>query len=132
MTEPFLAAVDAKQGAVGCGVLAADTRKSLESEESKPCPTASARSRSRAARWCTSTVAMTSAKVDLAEGETFFLSEEASGWRISALGCRPQRLAHLHPVRLRAAGLDEVLFPLYAGVIVELLVLFLIIGFLGL
>ena len=34
-------------------------------------------------------VAITSAKVDLAGGESFFLSEEKSGWRIAALGCRP-------------------------------------------
>ena len=35
------------------------------------------------------TVALTSAKVDLAKGESFFLSKETAGWRISALGCRP-------------------------------------------
>jgi hypothetical protein len=34
-------------------------------------------------------VALTSAKVDLTSGESVFLSEQASGWRISALACRP-------------------------------------------
>ena len=35
-------------------------------------------------------VTLTNAKVDLASGESLFLSEQAVGWRISALGCKPQ------------------------------------------
>jgi hypothetical protein len=87
-TERFLAAVDAKQGAVACGVLASDTRKALESEESKPCPQAIGSVDVSGGPVRHVKVAITSAKVDLAGGESFFLSEEKPGWRISALGCR--------------------------------------------
>lgn len=34
---------------------------------------------------------LTSAKVDLASGESVFLSEQQPGWRITALGCRPTK-----------------------------------------
>jgi hypothetical protein len=88
-TERFLAAVEAKQGAVACGVLASDTRKALESEDGKPCPRAIGSVSVSGGSVSHVQVAMTSAKVDLASGESFFLSEEQSGWRISALGCRP-------------------------------------------
>jgi hypothetical protein len=50
-TQRFLAAYESKQGAVACGVLATDTRKELESEESKPCPQESVPSRCPAGRW---------------------------------------------------------------------------------
>ena len=67
----------------------ADTRKSLESEDSKPCAQAIDSLRVSGGPVSRVEVAMTSAKVDLASGESFFLSDEASGWRIAALGCRP-------------------------------------------
>ena len=40
VTDRFLTAEKAKQGAAACGVLSSDTRKSLERQESKPCPQA--------------------------------------------------------------------------------------------
>jgi hypothetical protein len=88
-TERFLAAVQAKQGPVACGVLASDTRKALESQDGKPCPQAIGSLSISGGAVSHVQVAITSAKVDLAGGESFFLSEEQSGWRISALGCRP-------------------------------------------
>jgi hypothetical protein len=87
-TERFLAAVEAKQGAVACGVLSSDTRKELESQESKPCSQAIGSVDVSGGPVLHVKVAITNAKVDLAGGESFFLSEEKSGWRISALGCR--------------------------------------------
>jgi hypothetical protein len=88
-TERLLAAVGAKQGAAACGVLASDTRKALENQESKPCPQAISSVNVSGGSVVHVKVAITSAKVDLPGGESFFLSEEKSGWRISALGCRP-------------------------------------------
>jgi hypothetical protein len=89
VTERFLAADRAKQGAVACGVLSSDTRKSLESQDGKPCPQAIGSVSVSGGAVIKVQVAVTSAKVDLASGESFFLSDEASGWRIAALGCRP-------------------------------------------
>ena len=63
----------------------------LESEKSKPCADAVDSLQVPRSPVRHVTVALTSAKVDLANGESFFLSEEAVGWRISALGCRPSR-----------------------------------------
>jgi hypothetical protein len=88
VSERFLTAYDAKQGAIACAELGSDTRKSLESEKSEPCADAVDSIRVPGGRVLHVTVALTSAKVDLASGDTFFLSEEASGWRISALGCQ--------------------------------------------
>jgi hypothetical protein len=87
-TQRFLAAYDAKQGAVACGVLSSDTRKSLESEKSKPCADAITSVDVSGGPVLSVKVALTNAKVDLAGGESFFLSEQQGGWRISALGCR--------------------------------------------
>ena len=87
-TERFIAAVGAKQGAVACGTLASETRKALESEESKPCPRAIGSVDVSGGAVQHVQVAITSAKVDLVGGESFFLSEEKPGWRITALGCR--------------------------------------------
>jgi hypothetical protein len=87
-TERFLAALEGKQGAVACGVLASDTRKALESEESKPCSQAIGSVNGAGGAVLHVQVAITNAKVDLADGESVFLSEEKPGWRISALGCR--------------------------------------------
>jgi len=88
-TERFLAAYEAKQGAIACGVLASDTRKALESQESKPCPQAISSVEVSGGSVVSVKLALTSAKVDLAGGESFFFSEEKSRWRISALACRP-------------------------------------------
>ena len=89
VTERFLTAYRAKDGAVACAVLGADTRKSLESEKRKPCADAVGSLQVAGGPVRHVTVALTSAKVDLANGQSFFLSEDAAGWRISALGCRP-------------------------------------------
>jgi len=87
-TQRFLAAYNAKQGVVACGMLASETRKSLESDESKPCPRAIDSVNVAGGPVVGVEVALTSARVELAGGESFFLSEEKSGWRIAALGCR--------------------------------------------
>ena len=88
VTERFLAAYEAKQGEVACGVLSSDTRKALESQESQPCADAVTSLEVSGGPILRLKVQLTNAKVDLASGETLFLSEQASGWRISALGCR--------------------------------------------
>ena len=89
VTDRFLTAEKAKQGAAACGVLSTDTRKSLERQESKPCPQAIGSVNVAGGPVLKIQVAITSAKVDLASGESFFLSDQSSGWRISAAGCRP-------------------------------------------
>ena len=87
-TERFLAAYEADQGATACAALSSDTRKALESQESRPCPEAIASLELSGGAITSLQVTVTNAKVDLASGESFFFSEQRAGWRISALGCR--------------------------------------------
>ena len=87
-TERFLRAYAADRGAIACAALSSETRKALESQESRPCPRAIASVELGGGPVVQVDVTVTNAKVDLAGGESVFLSEQASGWRISALGCR--------------------------------------------
>ena len=89
-TQRFLTAYEADEGATACGALSQDTRKELESQESRPCADAIAEVELEPGAVTRVEVAVTNAKVDLASGESVFLSEQAAGWRISALGCKPQ------------------------------------------
>jgi hypothetical protein len=89
-TERFLAAYTADEGASACAALSQGTRKALESQEQKPCAEAIGDVKLEAGAVTRVQVTITNAKIDLASGESVFLSEQAAGWRISALGCRPQ------------------------------------------
>ena len=88
-TERFLTAYERGDGAVACTALSSDTRKALEREESRPCPAAVGALKVDGGAVTRVDVEVTNAKVDLASGESVFLSEQAAGWRISAVGCRP-------------------------------------------
>jgi len=88
VTERFYNAYGAEQGDVACSTIASETRKQLESEESEPCPEAIGSIDLSGGAISKVAVQMTNAKVDLASGESVFLSREQPGWRITALGCR--------------------------------------------
>ena len=83
-TERFVAAHAADQGETAC------TRAELEQQESRACADAVGDVELEGGAVARVEVAMTSAKVDLTGGESVFLSEQAAGWRISAVGCTPQ------------------------------------------
>jgi hypothetical protein len=89
-TERFLAAYKAGQGKTACVALSKDTIKELESQEMKSCPDAIGQVKIDGGAVKSIEVTVTNAKVDLSSGETVFLSEQSNGWRISALGCKPQ------------------------------------------
>ena len=89
VTDRFFNAYEADQGAVACSTIASETRKQLESQESRPCPEAVGSVELSGGAITKVNVQMTSAKVDLASGESVFLSQEQPGWRITAIGCRP-------------------------------------------
>jgi hypothetical protein len=87
-TQRFLAAYAADEGERACEALSTDTVKELESQESEPCPEAISGVEINGGTVADVHVTVTNAKVDLATGESVFLSEEADGWKITALGCR--------------------------------------------
>lgn len=90
VTERFYSAIRSGDGAAACAALTADTRTELASQEGKPCAQAIGTLDLHPAAVARVQVYITNAKADLAGGETAFLSREADGWRLSAIGCEPQ------------------------------------------
>jgi hypothetical protein len=88
VTERFYNAYEAEQGDVACATIASETSQQLESDKSEPCPEAITSVDLAGGAITKVVVQMTNAKVDLATGESVFLSQEQPGWRITALGCR--------------------------------------------
>ena len=86
--QRFLAAFAANQNEAACQALSSDTIMELESQEGTPCPEAIGELTLGGGQVSAVEVAVTNAKVDLATGESLFLSEQADGWKITALGCR--------------------------------------------
>ena len=88
--ERFEAALASKDGASACHELSSALSSSLESSEKKPCEQAilaagltPARAISDASVW------VNGAQVKL-DGDTLFLDETATGWKVSAAGCKFQ------------------------------------------
>ena len=89
-TTRFLAAYAAHEGDAACAALSEDTRKELVSQEKKPCADAIGSVELEPGPVRHVDVELTNAKVDLGGGESVFLSDESAGWKISAIGCKPQ------------------------------------------
>ena len=89
VTDRFFAAVRAGDGATACRQLSVDTRKTLESDERKPCRDAIGGLGIEPAPPTKLELYLTNAKADLDNGESAFLSQTAEGWRLSAVGCKP-------------------------------------------
>jgi hypothetical protein len=88
--ERFLAAHAAGDGGLACGQLSPALRQQVtKDEQAKTCADAVLKLPVRPHRIDGVRVYATSARVDLG-GESFFLGATGSGWRIGALGCRPQ------------------------------------------
>jgi hypothetical protein len=91
VTERFLGAISDGNEQRACAQLSDGAQQALEQDESKPCPEAvrelddeiqpSAVTRAQ--------VFVTTAKVDLADGQSAFLELTSRGWRVAAAGCRP-------------------------------------------
>jgi hypothetical protein len=87
--QSFLAAYAGDDGEDACAWLTEDTREALEAEEAKPCAVAITELELDDGDVAHVEVFVTNAKADLTTGESAFLSEQTEGWRLSALGCRP-------------------------------------------
>ena len=90
VTERFYAAVRADDGAGACQELGEDTVKQLESQSGQDCAAAVTQLQLSPGAITSVAVYATNAKVDLDSGESAFLSPEPGGWRVSAIGCRPE------------------------------------------
>jgi hypothetical protein len=87
-TNQFFGALSQGDGTRACTQLSAETIKSLEQDEKSACGPAVQAAGLRTSRIAHVAVYVTNAKVDLANGSSVYLEETASGWKLSALGCR--------------------------------------------
>jgi hypothetical protein len=85
----FYRAIAAGDGQAACAMFTSATVQQIERDAGRPCGEAVTELDARGGRIGATEVYITNAKVDLASGESAFLSHEHDGWRISALGCRP-------------------------------------------
>jgi hypothetical protein len=91
VTARFFSALDTHRGAAACMQLSPALRKTITQDESaRGCAGAVGRVKARGSPIEVVQVYATSARVDLAGGESVFLSAMRDGWRIDALGCRPR------------------------------------------
>ena len=89
--ERFQLAAIHHDGATACRQLSPPLRKQLIADESEPtCAKAIAQLELHGTRAASVRVYATSAQVALAGGDTLFLGLTREGWRIEALGCKPQ------------------------------------------
>lgn len=91
ITEAFYTAVDRGDGAAACEALGDDTRQALASDTGRPCPEAVTALDLAGGRATRVEVFVTNAVVELAGGDTAFLSQGTDGWELSAVGCRPEQ-----------------------------------------
>ena len=89
VADRFFAAVRAGDGPAACAQLSVDTRKTLESDERKPCRDAIGELGIEPASPTKLALYLTNAKADLDNGDSAFLSLTTEGWRLSAVGCKP-------------------------------------------
>jgi hypothetical protein len=90
VTERFYAAISADDGAGACMELGENTVKQLESQSGQACAAAVTGLQLSPGAITSVVVYATNAKVDLDSGESAFLSPEPGGWRLSAIGCKPE------------------------------------------
>ena len=90
VAERFHQALEDRDGAAACGLLAEETASALERDEGEPCEDAIlSLELPRGGAVTYRRVEMKSAETRLDEGSTDFLDEGADGWRIAAAGCVP-------------------------------------------
>jgi hypothetical protein len=88
--QAFYDALERHDGAAACGELSDDARSSLETSEKKPCDQAVFSLGLSPSSIVAVRVYVTSAQAALARGEAVFLDQTPQGWKISAVGCKPQ------------------------------------------
>ncbi|WP_205695853.1 hypothetical protein [Conexibacter sp. SYSU D00693] len=88
--ERFYDAVRHKDGEAACRQLSAPAQDQVEGQSGRRCNEAITALDLEGEAVVGAEVWVTNAKVDLRSGESAFLGREAVGWRITALGCKPE------------------------------------------
>jgi hypothetical protein len=87
--QRFFADLQRGDGAGACRELGEEAIKQLIQEEQAPCAQAVTRLHVAPGAVDRVEVFVTSGKVDLANGASAFLDRSPDGWKLSAVGCRP-------------------------------------------
>ena len=90
VTERFFAAVESGDGDTACEQLSPDTRAELESQEQTECREAITKLQLEGGTVSSLDVFALNAVVELSSGESAYVDDGAEGWRLSAIGCKPQ------------------------------------------
>ena len=88
VTSRFFSDIAHQDGAGACAQLSPDTIKSVEQTEKATCGKAIESAGVTPSRIVHVAVYVTNAKVDLANRASVYLEQTATGWKLSALGCR--------------------------------------------
>jgi hypothetical protein len=91
VSERFSAAVKAQDGERACAQLTPQTRARLEKQEQRQCREAITGVRLEPGSVIRVQVYVLNAIVELSNGEAEFLEQGQEGWRLSAIGCTPQK-----------------------------------------
>jgi hypothetical protein len=86
----FYHAVEEHRGATACAELSTSTVTQLESQSGQSCARAITKLQLQGGAVSRTQVFITNAKVDVAGGESAYLDRERSGWKLSAVGCKPK------------------------------------------
>jgi hypothetical protein len=90
VVERFYEAVRDDRAEDACAQLSAATVKELESQTQQSCAGVITRFEYEGGAIVDTQVYVTNAKVDLRGGESTFLNREPTGWKITAVACRPE------------------------------------------
>ena len=86
----FYHALEEHRGGAACAELSPSTISQLESQSGQRCPRAITDLQLQGGAVSRTQVFVTNAKVDVTSGESAYLDREVSGWKLSAVGCRPK------------------------------------------
>src|SRR4051794_23832727 len=90
VSDGFLQAIGQHDDAAACRALSDQARTQLEDDEGKPCAQAIGGLGLQPSTVRRVQVFMTNAKADLRNGDSLFLSQGVDGWRLDAIGCKPE------------------------------------------
>ena len=90
VTERFFAAVESGDGDTACEQLSPNTRAELERQEQADCREAITKLQLEGGTVSSLDVFALNAVVELSSGELAYVDDGEEGWRLSAVGCKPQ------------------------------------------
>src|SRR3954471_11727261 len=90
VSDGFLQALGQHDDVAACRALSDQARSQLEDDEDKPCAQAIGGLGVEPSTVRRVQVFMTNAKANLRNGDSLFLSQGQDGWRLDAIGCKPE------------------------------------------